>query len=61
MEKMGAKMRRKVKGGRAAAKAAAVALEGVKKILTRYKGESEANPLNYVLIYVGGEVGADKN
>ena len=29
--------------------------------MTLYEGEAEAKPSNYILIYVGGEVGADKN
>ena len=60
MEKMGAKRDRKVKGGRAAAEAAAAASEGGRKLSTRYKGAAEANPSNYVLLYVRGKVGADR-
>ena len=61
MDKMGVKRQSKVKGGQAAAEAADAALEGGQKLLTRYKGMAEANPLNHVLLSVGGEAGADKN
>ena len=61
MDKMGAKRRRKVKGGRAAAEAAAAVLEVGQKILTRYEGVTEANPLKYVLLSVREKVGADKS
>ena len=44
MENIGSKRRRKVKGGRAAAKAAAAALKGVQKLLTQYEEVAEANP-----------------
>ena len=56
VENMGAKRRRKMKGGRAAANPAAAALEGGQRILTQYEGAAEANPLNYVLISVRGEI-----
>ena len=61
MGKMGAKRRRKVKGGQTAAEAAADASVEGQKLSTRYEGVAEANPLNYVLLSVGGEVEADKN
>ena len=51
---MGANRHRKVKGGRAAAEAASVVLEGSQKLLTRYEGEAEMNPSNYVLISIRG-------
>ena len=54
MESMGAKRRRKVKGGRYAAKAAAAALEEGQKILTRYKGSTEVNPLELRLAICQG-------
>ena len=60
MEKMGAKRRRKVKGGEADAKAAAAVSEDGQKLLTRYEGAAEADPLNYVLLFIGGKVEADK-
>ena len=43
-----------MKGGQAAAEAAAVVSEGGQKISTQYEGAAEANPLNYVLLSVGG-------
>ena len=58
---MGAKRIRKVKGGWDAAEAAAAVSEGFQKLSTQYKGVAEANPLNYVLLSTGGEIGADKN
>ena len=61
MEKMGAKRCRKVKEGWAATEAAFAASEGVQKLSTRYEGMAEANTSNYVLLSVGGKVGADKN
>ena len=36
-------------------------LKGGQKLLIQYKVASEANPLNYVLIYLGRKVGVDKN
>ena len=50
-----------MKGGRAAAKAAATVLEGGQKLSNRYKGTTKANLSNYVLISVGGKVREDKN
>ena len=60
MEKMGVKRHRKMKVGRAAAKAAAPVLEVNHKLLTQNKGVAKANSSNYVLIYVRGKVVADK-
>ena len=56
---MGAKKRRKLKGGQAAADPAAAALEGVQKLSTQYEGAAEAEKL--LPVSVGGKVGADKN
>ena len=50
-----------MKGGWAAAEAAAVASEGGKKILTQYEGESKANPSEYILLSAGGGGLADNN
>ena len=50
-----------MKGGWAAAKAAAAALEGGHKILIIYEGVLEANPSNYVLLSIMRKVGEDKN
>ena len=61
VEKMGAKRIRNMKVGRAAVMDAAAASEGNQKLLNQYEGAAGANPLNYILISVGGEVGADKN
>ena len=58
---MGEKRRSKMKRGRAATKPASTKLDGVQKILTLYEGAAKVNPLNYVLISVGGDVGAEKN
>ena len=58
---MVAKRSMEVKGWRDAAKSAAAALEGGQKISTQCEGAAEANPLNYVLLFIGGEVGEDKN
>ena len=41
-----------MKGGRAAADPAAIALEGGQKLSTQYDGAGEANPSNYVLLSV---------
>ena len=48
-------------GGQAATKAIAAALEGGQKLSTQYEGAAEERPFNYVLIFIGGEVGADNN
>ena len=61
MENMGAKRRRKMKGGRTPPAPAAAAVEGVQKLSTRYEGAAESSPSNYDLLSVGGKVGADKN
>ena len=46
MDKVGEKRRRKVKGGRAAAKDAAAKSDGCQKLLTQYKVLVESNTLN---------------
>ena len=62
VDKMGSKRRSKVEGGgRAAAEDTTAALEGGKQLSNRYEGSAEANPSNYVLLSVGGKVGAYKN
>ena len=50
VEKMGEKRRRRVKGGRSTAEAAAAASEGGQKLSTGYEGATEANLSNYVLL-----------
>ena len=60
-ENMGAKRRRKVKGGRATAEDAATASEGGQKLSTQYNGAAETNHPKYVLLSVGGKVRVDKN
>ena len=57
---MGAKRHRKVKGGRAAAEAAAAVSEGGQNLSNQYEGTAEVKPSNYVLLYVEGKVGSDK-
>ena len=43
-----------MKGGQAATDPEAAVLKGGQKLSTRYGGVAEANPLNYVLLSVGG-------
>ena len=57
-------MSKEVQGGEGGAghrRGCSRCVRGGHKLSTRYEGEAEANPSKYFLLYVGGEVGADKN